>query len=746
MSGSSEAPSPRFKTFTIDDITTTWINLGLASAAGQPISAFDTAGAAAAEMTRAEGAETTIMTAITTERNRAEATENLITSALIQETTRAVSAEVLLSTAITNESSRAIAAEATLMPLSLASSFTTPDGMSYAVAAETARAEGAEASLLIDINNETTRATGAESTLTIAISNEISRAFTAEGVLAAAIVTERDRAEAAEALITLTFSTPDGVALAVAAETTRATGAESTLSSSLSTETLRAEIAEASLSTTIANEVTRAEGAETTLLAAITTERDRAEAAEALFMLSSSSSSFATPTDVATAVGTETSRAETAEAAIRTDLCPIAGPIYSTGSTIASLTLGSGFVYSSGTVTITGVEHTTNKGIASGYAGLDSGGRVPFSQLPASLGEALVWTGTWNASTNSPTLTSSVGTGGSVYTVTTAGTTTLNGIAVWNIGDKAVFNGITGSWEKIDGLAVEVVSVAGRTGNVVLSAGDISGLATIATTGAYTDLSGTPTLGGAASLNVGTTTGSVAAGDDIRITGALSATTAASTYQPLLGFTPYNSTNPAGYQTAANVATAVGVETTRAEAAEALLSAALTSGTVNNIATGAGLVGGPITTSGTISLNTIAATTLFGNLGTASAVPSAISIGNGFNITGSTISAQKQGTITLSGTTTGTVTPTGLTSCLVNVGTSNGTISIGPGFIDQPLRLHIKQGSTAHLVAFDTTVVFGVDITTFTATASASARDMVQLFCLDGTHWGFGAVNHGFAI
>lgn len=40
-------------------------------------------------------------------------------------------------------------------------------------------------------------------------------------------------------------------------------------------------------------------------------------------------------------------------------------------------------------------------------------------------------------------------------------------------------------------------------------------------------------LAGAATLNVGTTTGTVAAGDDSRITGALSAATAATTYQPL---------------------------------------------------------------------------------------------------------------------------------------------------------------------------------------------------------------------
>jgi hypothetical protein len=40
-------------------------------------------------------------------------------------------------------------------------------------------------------------------------------------------------------------------------------------------------------------------------------------------------------------------------------------------------------------------------------------------------------------------------------------------------------------------------------------------------------------LGGAAVLNVGTTAGTVAAGDDARITGALAAATAATTYQPL---------------------------------------------------------------------------------------------------------------------------------------------------------------------------------------------------------------------
>jgi len=60
----------------------------------------------------------------------------------------------------------------------------------------------------------------------------------------------------------------------------------------------------------------------------------------------------------------------------------------------------------------------------------------------------LSYQGTWNASTNSPTLTSSVGTNGYYYVVGTAGSTNLDGITSWNIGDWLIFNGST--WQKID--------------------------------------------------------------------------------------------------------------------------------------------------------------------------------------------------------------------------------------------------------------------------------------------------------
>lgn len=62
---------------------------------------------------------------------------------------------------------------------------------------------------------------------------------------------------------------------------------------------------------------------------------------------------------------------------------------------------------------------------------------------------ALNYKGTWNADTNTPTLTSSVGTKGDYYVVSVAGTTNLNGVDFWGVGDWAVFNGSV--WQRVEG-------------------------------------------------------------------------------------------------------------------------------------------------------------------------------------------------------------------------------------------------------------------------------------------------------
>lgn len=105
---------------------------------------------------------------------------------------------------------------------------------------------------------------------------------------------------------------------------------------------------------------------------------------------------------------------------------------------------------------------------------------------------SMIYQGVWNASTNTPTLTSGSGTKGYVYKVSVAGSTTLDGVSQWNVNDQVVFDGTT--WDKIDGIASEVISFNTRVGAIILSSSDV--------------------------------------------------TTA-------LGFTPYNATNPASYITAA---------------------------------------------------------------------------------------------------------------------------------------------------------------------------------------------------
>jgi hypothetical protein len=62
---------------------------------------------------------------------------------------------------------------------------------------------------------------------------------------------------------------------------------------------------------------------------------------------------------------------------------------------------------------------------------------------------ALNYKGTWNASTNSPTLASGVGTKGDYYVVSVAGSTNLDGETLWGVGDWAVYNGT--AWQKVEG-------------------------------------------------------------------------------------------------------------------------------------------------------------------------------------------------------------------------------------------------------------------------------------------------------
>lgn len=118
-------------------------------------------------------------------------------------------------------------------------------------------------------------------------------------------------------------------------------------------------------------------------------------------------------------------------------------------------------------ITGLGTASTKDAGSANGVATLDAGGKVPVSELPAAVLGALSYQGTWDASTNNPTLTSSVGTKGYYYVVSVAGNTNLNGITDWLVGDWAVYNGTV--WQKVDNTDAggDVVGPSSATDNAI---------------------------------------------------------------------------------------------------------------------------------------------------------------------------------------------------------------------------------------------------------------------------------------
>lgn len=108
-------------------------------------------------------------------------------------------------------------------------------------------------------------------------------------------------------------------------------------------------------------------------------------------------------------------------------------------------------------------------------ASLDANGKVPISELPNSI---MVYQGVWDADANTPTLLDGSGNVGDVYRVSVAGDRNLgSGTISFNVGDYVIYNS-SEVWEKSD-TTDAVATVAGRTGNVVLTAADVDGVASL---------------------------------------------------------------------------------------------------------------------------------------------------------------------------------------------------------------------------------------------------------------------------
>jgi hypothetical protein len=87
---------------------------------------------------------------------------------------------------------------------------------------------------------------------------------------------------------------------------------------------------------------------------------------------------------------------------------------------------------------------------------------------------ALQYRGTWNASTNTPTISDGTGIAGEEYAVAVAGTQNLgSGNITFGVGDFAIHNGT--KWQLAPSSAA-VLSVFGRTGAITAQSGDYTGL------------------------------------------------------------------------------------------------------------------------------------------------------------------------------------------------------------------------------------------------------------------------------
>ena len=308
----------------------------------------------------------------------------------------------------------------------------------------------------------------------------------------------------------------------------------------------------------------------------------------------------------------------------------------------------------------------------------------------------LSYQGTWNANTNNPTLTSSVGTINNYYVVSTAGNTNLNGITTWNVGDWAIFNGTV--WEKVLGGTTESfanITVTSLTG--------------------YMYANGSNAVTSSLTIPVANVTGAVPntvnvlAGTGLSGGGALTGNVTLNN----AGVTAFNTRTGNVTLSNADVITALGY------------TPGTGNGTVTSVTASTGLTGGTITSSGTISLaNTAVTAGTYGNTTTVAqiTVDAQGRITAASNVTITSGGGNASGNLTLGNTvlnlgqTTTTVGNLTLTNVAISSGNANlstanvsfngASSNIGSLSVGGPLTVTADTGIIASFVGNATTYAY----------------------------------------
>jgi hypothetical protein len=383
-----------------------------------------------------------------------------------------------------------------------------------------------------------------------------------------------------------------------------------------------------------------------------------------------------------------------------------------------NVVIGSGksLTFADTTVQTTAGIPLTQKGAASGVATLDATGKVPSSQI--SITGALVYKGSWNASSNTPTLSASLPAGvvaGWEYAISTSGTRDIgSGSTSYAQGGFVVYNGTT--WDYIS----PVSGVTTINGSLT---GTVTGIVTTADTGTVTNTMLAGSIANAKLTNSSVTVGSTAV--------ALGATVTT-----FAGLTSVTSTSFVGALSGNASTVTNGVYTTdtgtvtNTMLAGSIANVKLTNSSVT-VTAGTGMSGGgavslggtvTLTNAGVISATAGTGITVSGSTGavtfTNAGVTSAVA-GTGITVSAST-GAVTFGVAAATTSALGAVQPDG-TTILVSGGVISTAAAASPTIVTTPAAITVSMAGPGFYIYTPSTNA-NVTITLGTFTAGRTVR------------------------